>query len=750
MPSIRAALQGPLRLAHLRGRLRKRTAGSTAAAAQCTTLGALALLSAGLASAAQPAPEGAEGETQRVEVNGNAGHDLRQESIASKLVVNRAEIEKFGDSSLVDVLRRIPGISIAGGGLQPKDVRLRGLGAGYTQILLNGEAVPPNFSLDSLAPDLIERIEVVRSSTADTSAQAVAGSINIVLRRPTSSRSSDLKLSGGTVAGLGSAGLTHSQSVASGAARFSVGFALAVDPNETDWLSDVQAKDSAGAMQSHTTTHTLERTQQLSLGVTPRASWKMSEADSLAFDGLLQASRLRYDSTDDRKGVEGQPPAFFGNRLDVRNESHVAQGSMTWKSARESLGRFETRLNASLGRRTSAWDWGGFDASGQAILLRTTDSKQNDSQLGALQRATFELGTVSALGLGAELQRSRRSESRVQRESSPVGYPVVNLDEDYAATVDKASLYVQGEWAEQKLYSVYAGVRAELLRIETSGVGLDPVISVTRALTPTVQMLWNLAGTRDQFRLNFGRTFKAPTPRQLVPRLWVVNDNSPTNPNFRGNPDLRPERSIGIDAGFERRTGSRSMLAVNLYAKRIADVMTQDVFEEGGTWLSVPTNRGNARLHGLEFEWKGNTRELWDPLPNVDGTVSLSRNWSSLDAIPGPNNRIDNQPLASATLSLDRRLTAAPVTLGVSFSYQHFGAYQLTAEQSKTVNDGRALDAYATFELNAADRLRVSLTNLLAPTSTTLTRYADSTVDQHQRLEGRSFRRLRVVLELKL
>lgn len=712
-------------------------------------LSASTVLSAA-AFAADPTVAGSVPAVQQVEVKGSAERNLREEALASKVIVDRKEIERFGDANLADLLRRVPGVSIVGGGIQPKDVRLRGLGGGYTQILLNGEPVPPSFSLDSLAPDLIERIEVVRSSTADTSAQAISGTINIVLRKLPSTRSAELKTSVGTVAGLASVGLTHSLSEGTGATRFSLGLALAYDPNETDWLSDVQARDGAGAIQSHTTTHTAERTKQLTVGLTPRASWKLSEASSLALDGLVQASRLLYESGDDRRLVEGRPPTYFRNDLDVRNDSHLIQGSATWKTAIERLARSETRISTSAGRRSSAWDWEGANGSGQPVLLRTTDSTQKDSQLGMLQRVTFEVGTGSGIGLGAELQRSRRAERRVQRESSPVGLPLVNLDEDYAATVDKASIYLQGEWAEQKAYSVYAGVRAEVLHVGTRGVGLDPVTNVARAVTPTVQVLWSLPQTRDQVRLNIGQTFKAPTPRQLVPRLWVVNDNSSTNPNFRGNPALVPERSLGIDFGYEHRFGKRSLVAVNTYAKRIKEVMTQDVFQQDGSWVSVPVNRGTARLHGLEFEWKGNVSDLMESMANMDTSASISRNWSRLDAVPGPNNRIDNQPLISATLGVDRKLTSAAATVGVSLAVQHFGDYQLTASQSKTTNNGRALDAYALFELNPRNRLRLSVTNVLAPTSTTITRYTDSTNDQQQRLDGRSFRRFRAMLELKL
>ena len=74
-------------------------------------------------------------------------------------------------------------------------IRMRGLGNGYTQILLDGERVPPGFSLDSISPDQIERIEILRAPTAETGARAIAGTINIVTREGYTKRVNDLRLS---------------------------------------------------------------------------------------------------------------------------------------------------------------------------------------------------------------------------------------------------------------------------------------------------------------------------------------------------------------------------------------------------------------------------------------------------------------------------------------------------------------------------------------------------------------------------
>jgi iron complex outermembrane receptor protein len=109
---------------------------------------------------------------QQVEVTADKPDDTeqrRREPVA-KTIYGREEIDNYGDTNLSDVLKRLPGVNVSGG-----NPRLRGLGAGYTLILVNGEPAPPGFSLDNLSPSQVERIEVTKGPTAEHSAQAVAG-----------------------------------------------------------------------------------------------------------------------------------------------------------------------------------------------------------------------------------------------------------------------------------------------------------------------------------------------------------------------------------------------------------------------------------------------------------------------------------------------------------------------------------------------------------------------------------------------
>ena len=134
-----------------------------------------------------------------VEITGSRPDDVqeRRNSTAAKIIIGREEIDRFGDSTLGEVLKRLPGVTIQGRPGRGGAIRLRGLGSGYTQILLDGERVPPGFSLDSLTPDQIERIEILRAPTAETGARAIAGTINIVTRGGYSRRVNDVRLTAG-------------------------------------------------------------------------------------------------------------------------------------------------------------------------------------------------------------------------------------------------------------------------------------------------------------------------------------------------------------------------------------------------------------------------------------------------------------------------------------------------------------------------------------------------------------------------
>ena len=70
----------------------------------------------------------------RVEVIGSSSDtDQRRASTAAKIIIGKEDIERFGDSSVSEVLKRLPGVTTGGRPGRGGDVRMRGMGGGYTQ-----------------------------------------------------------------------------------------------------------------------------------------------------------------------------------------------------------------------------------------------------------------------------------------------------------------------------------------------------------------------------------------------------------------------------------------------------------------------------------------------------------------------------------------------------------------------------------------------------------------------------------------
>ncbi len=135
-----------------------------------------------------PAPPSPDQDIETIVVTGTVNDPSN--SSGSKVVVNQTDLMKFGDTNLSEIMKRLPGVTVSPTGA----VSLRGFSSGYTQILINGQKAPQGFTLDSLMPESILRIEIIRSGSAEMSADAIAGTINIILKKATSTPQSDIKL----------------------------------------------------------------------------------------------------------------------------------------------------------------------------------------------------------------------------------------------------------------------------------------------------------------------------------------------------------------------------------------------------------------------------------------------------------------------------------------------------------------------------------------------------------------------------
>ncbi|MBB1075875.1 TonB-dependent receptor [Rhodoferax sp. 4810] len=145
-------------------------------------------------------------------VTANRIAEAETQVLAAVTVIERADIERQQAHSLSDVLRGVPGITIAqsGGDGHPLSVYLRGTNADHVLVLIDGvkvgSATLGTAPLHNLPVDQIERIEIVRGPRSSLyGSEAIGGVIQIFTKRGGGKLTPTVSISGGDLATRGAA-----------------------------------------------------------------------------------------------------------------------------------------------------------------------------------------------------------------------------------------------------------------------------------------------------------------------------------------------------------------------------------------------------------------------------------------------------------------------------------------------------------------------------------------------------------------
>jgi outer membrane receptor for ferrienterochelin and colicin len=133
---------------------------------------------------------------QQVVVNGVQGDvEASRDFVAGKVIIGKARIAGSGLQNVGELLNREPSVSVG------KDGRIGLLGLpGYTQVLVDG--MPPQGDTFTLDLVHVERIEIIKSSTAATGPIGIAGTINIIRRKAQKTPLAQVNAGLSTTAGL--------------------------------------------------------------------------------------------------------------------------------------------------------------------------------------------------------------------------------------------------------------------------------------------------------------------------------------------------------------------------------------------------------------------------------------------------------------------------------------------------------------------------------------------------------------------
>ncbi|MET0321528.1 MAG: TonB-dependent receptor [Duganella sp.] len=717
----------------------------TGVGAAAVTASATAALASASADADAP---------QQVQVTA-ARADQRQRDTTTAIVVTHAELVRQGDQTLADALKRLPGISISGVPGQGGGISMRGLGNGYTRIMLDGDPVPAGFSLDAVAPEMIERVEILRSATAELSNQAVAGGINIILKKAAKRAQRSVTASSMRRGGTNSPTVAAQLSDQDGALSYSLAATLSRQRTEQPITDLESAEDATGAPVLLRRTPQARSTHIDALTLTPRLAWTLAGGDTLSWQGFVNLRHVDIQNRADERTLLGDASEFPRYVSDFNARFSTVRSDLQWMHRLDNGARLETKLGASSNRRSGGFDFYGRDADGAPAGRHHVDSGPGETGVTFTGTYRHPLGERHALALGWDAGRARRNEDRSETIYDAAGAQTDASNADYSANVRRLALFAQDEWQVTKDVSVYAGLRHERLQTASRALAANApdALDVSSAVwSPSLQARYALPN-KDVLRLALARTYKAPELAKLVPRRYTTdNNNNPNNPDEQGNPDLRPELAWGLDAAYERYLGDGAVASMSAYWRRIRDVTQMRLFEEDGIWVQAPFNNGTASVRGIELEARLPLRRLLPGMQALalDLRANLSRNWSTVANVPGPDNRLEAQVPVTANLGADYRLPATAWTVGGDFNYQGGGAVRQSAQLRSGTQAKRELDLYALWAMDARTQLRLSASNLLHRQAREWQDYAQADGNRHRVTLTPTSAGLRIMLERQL
>ncbi|MDP1976025.1 TonB-dependent siderophore receptor [Undibacterium sp.] len=700
---------------------------------------------------------------QQVEISAKSQPNRdRQDDVGMRAVYGREDIEKYGDTNVSEVLKRLPGISVTESKGRGAEIRMRGLGNGYTQILLNGQATPVGFTIDSIAPDLIESIEVMRVASADVSAQSIAGTINIILKKKSSKQATEIKSNASLQDGRLSGNLSWSVGDQMPGTQADISYVLAgtLESNSTE-VNNIQAESFAkrenanGAWQMKTD-RLLQQSQQNRRDVaslSPRLSWKVDAQDSINWQGNLNLSRLEQARHEKENPSAYESTEFPDNHSIWAAHILTSRNDISWERRLADSAKLTMNFGWNSFDRSAKFQFWGKDKTGALAVHRyvTGDADENEYRFNGKYLAPYSESHV--LSLGWEASHALRHENRAEQELALSTGAKSSTAHAYQAGLQKLAVYIQDEWTINSAWSAYLGLRMERINSNSKEAGAFDFQNNSTMLSPILQSVWKVDAQR-QWRMALNRSFKLPTVANLVPRLFRIdNNNTPLNADFQGNPNLRPERAWGLELAYEHYLTEGSVISANAYWRRIDDVMLEPVDPSGKGWVSSIVNNGRARIVGLEIEAKANLQELGSKLaiemPAIEIHGNLNRNWSTVEQVPGPDNRLAQQTGLLVSVGADYQLQSA-WRIGADYNYQAAGSLRESAYLTGYSNPRRNLDIYLAWKQSKQSQFRFSVTNVLQQDRVENGSYTNESSRWTAAGQQQTARTWRMVWELKL
>lgn len=465
--------------------------------------------------------------------------------LADVSIIDRAQIERAGQTGLRELLAQLPGVQIASNGsfTSSTSIFIRGAGASQTVVLIDGirvgSATSGQPSIENIPLAQIERIEVLRGAASSLyGSDAIGGVIQIITRKGDGSG-----LKAEVDAGVGSEGLRQWGAGVRGGTK-EVSFSLGVSAARALGISTV--------VNPLNTSFNPDRDGLNRQNANLQVSARPSQQHEFSVGITQQQQRYQFD---------GRPSPNPGNlaatRYDAFNDGMLRTANVQW--AANWLPNWRTRVTFGQSEDNSTSNYVRYD-TGLNVNPARFNTRQNFTSL----QSDLQLGTDVFTAI---LEERRESIDTTQ------AYPVRQ----------------RGIQSAVLSYALSRGPFNGLLTLRNDrnsqfGGASTGALSLGYRLSSE----WQVVGS-------YGTAFQAPTFNQLY------------FPNS-GNANLKPQRSQNSELGLRYAAGTTAVKATvyrNVITDRIdfpapAFLATQTPGQSvlSGLTLASQFNVGQTRISG--------------------------------------------------------------------------------------------------------------------------------------------------------
>lgn len=652
----------------------------------------------------------------------------RSQDIAPRLVYENEFFDRFEPLSVGDMLKQVPGVAFTSDIGEYDAPQLRGIGTEYTQILINGSRVAGagedrGVFVDRIPAELVERIEIIRSPSAELDSQGVAGSINIVLKDASDYAGGQFRLGSFTAGDDTTRGAGF---LSYGGQRGRLSYLASANLQQRYNPKDKRfaTVDAAGTPVEEGQEDDVRDTTDTAFN--GRLGYLLPWGASVGLEGFYVGTDRDEDQVTTIFEFEENDEGLLVPELDGVEYEHERIDEVTIGAAAQYLGKHgpgEVKARVELNQLDLDIEnqTGDLDEQDGELPTEFEDIDTQDDELRLLLSYAWSITPAHKLTFGVQASQKDRDSSTTAREEEceedDTGEETCEFEDAtavngvYQITEDRIDVFAQHIWSITPRHALELGLRSENAQLEQEGFSAVEEVFVTAEddqseLNPSLHYRFKVTDN-DQLRASYARTLRRPLFSDLVP--FIEEDDGEF---FAGNPKLEPEAADGLDFGFEHRFARQAgVVGVNVFYRDVQDVIELTEFQTAAGEVTQPANVGDGQVHGLELDASLPLVGIGLPSTNLYGNYTYLDSRID-DPTTGEERRFNLQPRFVFNLGFNHKIKAYKLTFGASFQGQGESFEYASDEINRSRYDGN-LEAFVEYQILENLAIKLNGNNLL-------------------------------------